>query len=226
MKKKVKYLIGITAIGLTIGAFTGCSAEKPAEKPMENQQPASVETEENIESARQEGEMELPEGIEGVFAESEAYPELEQLIIQELEIPDDYLEKTKYYYNYVDLNMDEKDEIFVVVMGPYTSGTGGSTGLIVEKGEEGLKSMQTLSLVRTPIIISDKITNSKKEIVVPTYGGGGESGYSILTANENGIYTNVPDAEMVESLEGITGTAIINNNLLKDMEDENVLNLG
>ncbi len=160
----------------------------------------------------------ISENIIGVYAESEPNAELEKTIIDYLEIPNEYLSKTRYYYNYVDLNSDGKDEIFVVVMGPYTSGTGGSTALhILQTGTTGMQVNQLFTLIQTPIIISDKITKGLKEIVVMNSGGGADGNYVVLTSSD-GQYTSVNEGTVINGLEEVSGTAIISNDIVKEME--------
>ena len=159
----------------------------------------------------------LPEGIKGMKAESKPYPELAQLITDYYEIPEEYSETTRYYYNYVDLNNDGENEIFVVVMGPYTSGTGGNSALWVVESAGKLHVNQDFTIINTPVIISDTISNGAKEIIVPYYGGGTESQYSVLECID-GYYTRVPDGRMIKTLEGIKGTAIIANDIIKEIE--------
>lgn len=162
--------------------------------------------------------IKLLKGIEGIKAETEAYADLEKLIIEYYEIPEEYLSSTTYYYNYVDFDEDGKNEIFAVVSGAYTSGTGGSSALwVIENGGQ-LHVNQDFTLINTPVIISDKITNKAHEIIVPYYGGGAESQYKILVYNE-GYYTEINDAEGVKTLEGITGKAIIANDLIGEIEN-------
>lgn len=165
------------------------------------------------------------EGIVKQMAQTQAYPELEELIINEYDIPKEYRDQTKYYYDYIDLNSDGANEIFVVVMGPYTSGSGGSSAMIVVPAGGVLNVNQKLTLVNTPIIISDRITRGAHEIIALRSGGGAESEYVRLTASD-GTYTNISDGEAIKNLDGVTGTAIIANDLLKDMEDGNILTLG
>lgn len=164
------------------------------------------------------------EGIVKQMAEKKAYPELEELIIKEYDIPEEFREQTKYYYNYVDLNGDGVNEIFVVIMGPYTSGSGGSSAMVVIPAGGVLNVNQKLTLVNTPVIISDRITRGVHEIIALRSGGGADTEYVRLTASE-GTYTNISDGEVLESLNGVTGTAIIANDILKDMEDGNILTL-
>ncbi len=159
----------------------------------------------------------LPEGIKGLKAETTPNIELQQLIIDYYEIPEDFYEATSYDYNYVDLDGDGTDEIFAVVSGPYTSGSGGSSALWVIESAGKLHVNQNFMLINTPVIISDTVTNGLKELIIPYYGGGAESSYSVLVGKE-GLYPRVSDGKMIESLNGITGTAIIANDKIKEIE--------
>ena len=159
----------------------------------------------------------LPEGIKGLKAETTPNIELQQLIIDYYEIPEDFYETTSYDYNYVDLDGDGTDEIFAVVSGPYTSGSGGSSALWVIESAGKLHVNQNFTLVNTPVIISDTVTNGLKELIIPYYGGGAESSYSVLVGKD-GLYPRVPDGKMIESLEGITGIAIIANDKITEIE--------
>lgn len=160
--------------------------------------------------------VELPSGIKGLKAESVPNKELKNLIIEYMEIPEDFYEATHYYYNYVDLDNDGTKEIFVMVTGPYTSGTGGSSALWVSENAGKLHVVQNFTLVNEPIIISDTIKNGFHELVVPYYGGE-KSQYSVLSY-QNGEYLNVPDGKIIDTLDGITGTAIIANDIIKEVE--------
>lgn len=124
--------------------------------------------------------VELPKGIQGEKAETQRLEELRKLIITYYEIPKDYHESTKYYYNRVDLDDDREEELFVIVMGPYTSGSGGSNALLVTNNGGELHVKQDFTIVNTPIIVSDKVTNGVHDLIVPFYGGGAQSQYSIL----------------------------------------------
>jgi|GEM_PF-969291 len=166
----------------------------------------------------------LSANIIGIYAESKPNPALEKTIISELGIPDEYLDKTKYYYNYVDLNCDGRDEIFAVAMGPYTSGTGGSTALIVVQANGEMHVNQVLTLIHTPVIISDKITKGCREIIAMKRGGGANGNYAVLTCSD-GYYKTVNEGAEISNLDGISGKAIISNDILKDMEEGKALYL-
>lgn len=65
----------------------------------------------------------FPKDVKQEFSETEANEQLRQTIIDHYQIPENAWESTKYYYNYVDLNGDGKEEIIAVVIGSYTSGS-------------------------------------------------------------------------------------------------------
>lgn len=159
--------------------------------------------------------VELPTGIAGIKSETEPNEDLKNLIKDYMEIPSDFLATTKYNYNHIDLDGDGNDEIFVVVSGPYTSGSGGSSALIVSEKAGKLHVAQDFTLVNTPVIISDKVVNGHKNIIVP-YFGNDKSQYSVLSY-EDGEYTNVPDGKIIDNLEGIKGIAILANDFLAEI---------
>ncbi|WP_206460778.1 M56 family metallopeptidase [Anaerovorax sp. IOR16] len=163
----------------------------------------------------------LPNGMTGIFAENQRNEALEKLIIEANKIPEEYLEKTFYYYNYVDLNDDGNDEIFAVVMGPYTSGTGGSTGMIISQNNGNLTVQQILSLIRTPIIVSENTTNGYHDLLVEYSGGGVEPSYVSLTYKD-GAYTGVSYAEKIEKIDDINGTIILCNDIEEDIKNDKV----
>jgi len=165
----------------------------------------------------------LPEGVTPVQAETEPLPELARAIAEEYDIPEEEWESTKYYYNYVDLNGDGTDEIFAVVMGPWTSGSGGDSGLWLIP-YNGMSVSQTFTLVRTPIVVSDTVTNGAHELVLQRSGGGGETEYVRLVCSD-GVYSNPADAEVMEDISGLTGVALISNDLIADAELSEYLSL-
>ncbi|WP_155592222.1 M56 family metallopeptidase [Lysinibacillus cavernae] len=167
----------------------------------------------------------INEKIVGILAEPQPNAQLEKIIVEYLQIPNEFLETTKYYYNYVDLDEDGNEEIFTVLMGPYTSGTGGSTALLLKQQDTGeWQVKQEFTLIQTPIIISDKVTNGNKEIIVMNAGGGAKGNYVVLSTKGDS-YTAVNEGTVIQGLEGVTGKAIISNDLLKDMEDGKALYL-
>lgn len=145
-------------------------------------------------------------------AEIEPHSELEALIISYLEIPQDSLESTSYFYNYVDLNDDGTDEIFVDLVGMYTSGTGGDTALIVSQEGGSLSILQKLTLVNLPVIVSDSVTNGWHDLIFPYTGGGAESSY-MVSSHSGTEYPNVADGKAVSSIDEVIGTSILYTDL-------------
>ena len=238
MKRKLAVMA--LALCMAGAALTGCGqtaapAGEPDSQPenqTEIQAPVS-QPEQEADHAEPAGGTEntftgwLPAGVEQVKAETEANPELEQAIIDYYEIPEESWEATKYYYNYVDLNGDGTEEILAVVMGPYTSGTGGSSMLWVLSYAD-MAVNQAFTLINTPIIVTKEATNGQeygtRGLIVQRSGGGAETEFVLLTCND-GVYKEVNDGEVLESLEDVEGTAIICNDLMADMESGNYLTL-
>ncbi|MBN2899006.1 MAG: hypothetical protein JXO44_09560, partial [Clostridia bacterium] len=167
----------------------------------------------------------LPDTITPVLSESQPYPALRDFIIKTYEIPEEYYASTKYYYNYVDFNDDGRKEILAVVMGPYTSGTGGSSALIAFEFEGEINEITELTLIHTPIIISNHATKGMKDMVVMRSGGGAEPAFIKLTSTGEGNYTSVNDGQIIDSLADISGQAIIANDLLADIDNMTYLTL-
>lgn len=133
---------------------------------------------------------------------------MEKVLKKELDLPRDIMKKTKLYYNYVDLNCDGVDEIFVLVTGPYTSGSGGSTAFILAQSGKTLVINQKLTLINAPVIISNNIVHGCKEIIIRQSGGGIKARNVVLTCID-GHYTEVNDGREITNLSGVSGTAIL-----------------
>lgn len=218
MKKQVQ----ITALFLTALLLGGCGAtNSPSESAQSN--PEYSEPEGSAKDTENLLNDWLPQGVKQVMEETEPLPELARAIVEEYEIPEEEWANTKYYYNYVDLNDDGTDEIFAVVIGPYTSGTGGDSGMWLIP-YAGMAVSQTFTLIRTPIIISDTMTGGAHDLIFQRSGGGGETEYVRLTCSD-GTYSNPSDAEVVEDISKVEGTAILCNDVAADMELGNYLTL-
>ena len=216
----MKKFKNLAAMGLILAVCAGCGAPASAES-------AEKENAEDLLSAEEGVRRELftwvPEGAPCRLSQTEALPELAAVIAETYQIPEEEWENTRYYYDYVDLNGDGDEEIFAVVMGMYTSGSGGDSGMIVLP-YAGMTVKQTFTLLRMPVFVSDESTGDAKDLVFLRSGGGSEPALVRLTSTD-GVYTNPADAETIDSLEGIAGTAILCNDLMADMESSSALTL-
>lgn len=191
-----------------------------------SEKPANSETfEDSIkDQIEQEIQKNTPE-ITTSYAETVEYPELADFLISYFEIPEEYLADSRYYYNYVDLNEDGTEEILALVVGDYTTGSGGDTVLLLEKEAESFSVSDAFYMVRTPVIVSDNMTNGKHDLIFPVYGGGNDIGYSICHYSKAGTYIS-EENEFVESLdETIAGHQILSNNLIDDKDKGTYLSL-
>ena len=219
---KIRNLI---AGALLLTLLTGCGAETlPLETLAEAATQAEVPEEGELSTVPEnENTLWVPEGTELRMAQTEHNPELAAVIGETYGIPQEEWGGTRYYYDYVDLNDDGVEEIFAVVMGMYTSGTGGDSALILHPAA-GMTVSQQFTLVRAPILVSDQLTNGTHDLIFQRSGGGSEPAFVRLTGTD-GIYTNPADAEILETLDGITGTAILCNDVFADLNSGSALTL-
>ena len=221
----MKQLKTLSVLLMALGLLAGCGAQESAPEAPEELEaqeeritlPAAPQV---IENPLTEW---LPEGTLGQYGETEHLPELAAVIAETYDIPEDAWADTRYYYNYVDLNNDGTEEIFAVAMGMYTSGSGGDSGLLVQP-YAGMNVAQTFTLLRAPILVCDSETDGVHDLVYLRSGGGGGTDFVRLTCTD-GVYTNPADAEALNGLEGISGTAILCNDVMADLEAGSALTL-
>lgn len=182
MKKKA-VLLFFTASILATGIF-GCGKTKQnntKENVTDNRVTATEEiagteslvegTENNTTSQLQLGNaVEIPQGWEGKLAETNAHGELEKAIAEYCNVADTDYQKVRYYYNYVDLNGDSKDEILALVLGNEVEGIKGNVLLWIEPGTDNSITKdsvkQAFSNVGAPVYISNHMTEGHRDLIV------------------------------------------------------------
>lgn len=167
----------------------------------------------------------LPKTLKLVPSHKEERPALIKALIKGLNIPKDYANNTILYYNTVDLDPNLNEEYFVELLGRYTSGTGGNTGawLSVENGE--YKILQTFTLLKMPLIISEHKTNGHNDLINASYGGGKHYLSYDTFVFKDGKYSLDKSKEIKKLDETIHGSAIFYNDVAADRENDSVLYL-
>ena len=150
---------------------------------------------------------------------------MEKALKEKYDLDDKGAKETRYYYNCIDLNGDGVNEIFVEVVGPFTSGTGGDSVVIYKDNNGTLEEISDFTLIRNPIIISDEKSNGWNDIIVEYSGGGAPKKYAILKYDGN-KYSKVNESETIDSIKDVSGVAIISNDMEKDMKASEGLYLG
>ena len=160
-----------------------------------------------------------------VYAETDRNEELADFLIQYYQIPDEACYETRYYYNLTDLNEDGKEEIIAVVVGEYTECDGGDPALILKSDEDGYHVLESFDYIRTPVYISDEMTDGWHDLIFPAHGGEEGTGFKKFHYRENIGYQN-DEMEFSEDLdENFRGKKILSNNLIDDMDRGNYLTL-
>lgn len=150
----------------------------------------------------------IPSSIPKQYAETNPCPEPEKAIVAYYELSEEERANTSYVYNRVDLNGDGTEEIFAVITGPYTSGTGGDSAVWGRLYNGNFQIYQTFTLIRIPVIITKDATNGlpngAKGIIVRQSGGGAPAEL-IQYVSHDGEYVPEP----FTGLDKVKGTAIL-----------------
>lgn len=230
MRNKLIKSIAVISLILSPITMLGCREKTPSTAAEEN---TNVKSENHsTENPTSDNIMKNGDGIilldndniKGILSEAVSNSELEKALIDEFDLTDEQAKETRYYYNYVDLNGDGKNEIFAEVVGPYTSGSGGDSAAIFNDNNGILEEIDDFTLVRNPVIISSNKTNGWNDIIFESSDNGTNKKYVVLKYDGKD-YSDVNESETIDSIENISGSAIISNNMEYDIENGNGLYL-
>lgn len=163
------------------------------------------------ESKKEEPEVEETGPDRTIDAEVQPNDAIRRAVISSFDIPKKDWKTTKYSYNFMDLDHDGRMEALVLVQGPYTSGTGGDTLLILKEKDEGWEEDQAISIVHAPILVAAPgeldLPSDRKILILKRSGGGAKEAYVALTSHD-GKYITVGEAEEIKDQE-IHGTLLL-----------------
>lgn len=168
----------------------------------------------------------INDNIRGYYSETAAYPVLESEIIDELDLENMDMTKTRYYYNYVDLDGDNIDEIVVQLNGEYNTTEDGDTLLIVKQtnttndnqDDDGFDIIAQFTAFANPVIVSDNTTNGYRDLIFMNPKSNPTT-YSKVTYGKDG-YGKLSDAKTVKNLDNITGVALLCNDIASDTQND------
>lgn len=224
MKSKIIKMSALICVIISFLSINGCKSNSATNIEKEN---TNVKDESSAKTDESKNNIILLENekIASVLSEKERKPELEKALKEKYDLDDKGAKETRYYYNCIDLNGDGVNEIFVEVVGPFTSGTGGDSAVIYKDNNGTLEEISDFTLIRNPIIISDEKSNGWNDIIVEYSGGGAPKKYAILKYDGN-KYSKVNESETIDSIKDVSGVAIISNDMENDMKASEGLYLG
>lgn len=159
--------------------------------------------------------LSLGSGFQKVLAEDKPAESIRKSVIRDLDIPEEAWRATKYSYNYTE-GENGKREVLVLLRGPWTSGTGGSTlAILTSDGKDRLHVSQTLTLIHSPLIVVKGENGKPSGLLVRRYGGGARPAWVLLT-RKNGLYEGVNEGQEIENISGFRGTAFFANDFILD----------
>lgn len=118
----------------------------------------------------------------------------------------------RYLYNKIDLNNDGSNEIFVDLISSDFVGSGGSSAAIFKIVNGSYVLVSKFTLVNTPVIVTNNITNGWRNLIMCVSGGGAETHYALLKYGTNGYPSN-PSTQPTVNISSINGTAIISDDI-------------
>ncbi len=211
MKKYGCVILGIAILALLPGGCGIRRTESGEEAGPQEEHFLSAEEDETVAVVREE------------FSETEPYPELAAFLADYYQIPADEQAEIRYYYNYADLNEDGTDELFAFVIGDYVEVDNGNPALILTVEQAEFTVLESFAGIHTPVLIMEEKENGWHMIRYQEYGGE-EDGYRICRYNpEGGYQTDI--TEVVEEPEAVSGTQILSNNLIDDLDQGRYLTL-
>ncbi|HEX8651528.1 MAG TPA: hypothetical protein VF708_11870 [Pyrinomonadaceae bacterium] len=153
-------------------------------------------------------------GVQYVNAETAPDAALERAILKTIPDykPESSADEVGYYYNRVDLNGDGKPEVIAHITGRYVCGTGGCDTLIFQPAKGGYRLVSTITLSRTPVIVSPTKTRGWNDLIMYVVGGGITRGYYVTLRFNGRTYPEDPtDLPQMNSRARISGKAYIAN---------------
>ncbi len=204
MKKKVIILLLTSAVITSAMAGCGCGRGNAGNNTNDNGADItgteeftaddtgteSVFDTENATSQLQLGNaVEIPQGWEGQLAETNAHGELERVIADYCGVAQEDYTNVRYYYNYVDLNGDSKNEILALVLGENVTGVDGNVLLWIDDAEDGNITKdsvrQSFHQVEAPVYISNHMTEGYRDLIVANYTGAADINTDGTAADTN-----------------------------------------
>lgn len=137
---------------------------------MDQQSREDISDTENTSQLQLGSAVEIPESFAGQPAEISAHGQLEKAIAEYSGIAEEDYGNVRYYYNYVDLNKDGKNEILALVWGQEAEGIDGNMLLWLDEAETEKVSAgsvkQVFHQVGMPVYISDHMTQGYRDLII------------------------------------------------------------
>lgn len=201
-----------------VAVLGGCKGGDVANQPEQQSQP---EQESNETETNQLYQFENTDGIDFsqvnyVPSETEKDQKLEDAFAEVYDLKHGE-DQVRYYYNRIDLDGDDQPETFVYLVGPAVCGSGGCSALIFKSQDDDYELVSRFTLVRNPVIVSQNKTNGWNDMIMQVSGGGVESFFAQIKYDGEKYPLNPSVQPKVEPNTKVAGTAIIADNISKNM---------
>ena len=107
----------------------------------------------------------------------------------------------------------------------YANESGGDPAVILEQSEQGYQVLERFAYVRTPVYVSDTMTDGWHDLIFPAYGGEEGTGFRVFHYQDGIGYQNENMEFMEDMDENFCGKKMIADNFIDDMDKGNYLTL-
>lgn len=237
MKKNIMSLLLVMTV--FVFGLTGCSRNKQEDLKEDNNEVVATEgirgeepgTESIVNTEASVSQLgnavEIPEGWKGEMAETDAHEQLEKVIAEYCNASEENYADVRYFYNYVNLNGDDKNEILALVLGPEVAD--GNMLLWIDDAESGNMTKdsvkQVFEQVGTPVYISNHMTEGYRDLILVdnvNFNGSTEIAagptYKMLIWTGD-KYQSLEEGMALENLDDYEGTAVITNDIESDFSN-------
>lgn len=224
MKNRFIKGLAIICTVISIISLNGCKSNSTTNTEKEN---ANLKDETSNNSNNNDNNIIILENekIAAVLSEKERKPELEEALKEKYNINQESAKKTRYYYNYVDLDEDGVNEIIVEVLMSNANNNDEDNVVIYKDNNGRLEEIDDFKIKKNPIIISEEKTNGWKNIIIESSADGNAKKYSVLKYDGDD-YSDVDESETINGINDVAGVAIISNDISNDLKQGNGLFLG
>lgn len=169
--------------------------------------------------------VEIPSNFRGELAETGAHGELERAIAQYFNISEKDYANVRYYYNYVDLNGDGKNEILALALGQKVAGLDGNALLWLQEADGSCSVRQAFRQVGVPVYVSNHMTGGYRDLILTDRGnavGKEDGGQRAEDVNVNNAGRTVDGEETsLQRTAGLDETTGVNGAAIIEAEDNN-----
>jgi hypothetical protein len=147
------------------------------------------------------------EARQSILTQKDHLKKFLQVYLKQPRLADD--KTTRYFYSFIDLNGDGKQEIVAYITGNSWCGTGGCTVLVLAPDDSSYRVVTRISIARLPIRFLATKSNGWHNLGVWVQGGGVQPGYEAELPFDGKSYPTNPSTFPARRLKSKTAGQVL-----------------